>query len=647
VAILIDKIRVKNFRALQDVEVDLKSITLLVGANNAGKTTLLRALNTVLGVSRTQLNKDDLFIDKAGNQPANSIIIDVRIVPIDVHGQRVTTFEEPWRSRLGGQEIFQSESRLYEYVAFRAEYSFGREDAPLPTTYKLITDWQGAILGDEFNRITQIRSLLPMYLIDAQRDLQEDLKLRTSFFGKLVSQLERDYSEADLATLHQLIEELNNTAVSNSEVLSHLKIKLSELNRTTQTRGAGISINPFPKKIRDLHKGMKVDFQDNGSDSFGMEYHGMGTRSWASILTLGAYLDWELQQIAQLEEANEYFQPIAPIIGLEEPEAHLHPNAQRTLYSQMKTFAGQKIISTHSPYIAGQADLTELRHFYKAEDKAVISQILFRTEEDLEIQRLLDEIQANGGTPEINRQNQPIIANLRNIAKSKINEEEGRKIRKEIMQSKGELLFSKILVFFEGVTEEIALPVLLQHYPFGESPFERGVNFVGVGGKENYKPFLYVSKFLKIPCLVLSDGDGDTEQKVKAQILDVFGSEFVDLFVLDEGSDFEKYLLDTGLSVSVDKAIDVVEGIENYLDNKYIPDLNGQKRKGGTIREYTSQTGRIEAILDCMRENKTKYAEEIATQIVQSLQNDTDLQLPPKIRELFEKISEKLGINHS
>lgn len=644
--ILIDKIRIKNFRALQDVEVDLKLITLLVGANNAGKTTLLRALNTVLGVSRNQLNKDDLFIDKDGNQPADSIIIDIRIVPIDAHGQRVATFGEPWRGRLGGQEIFQLESRLHEYVAFRAEYSFGREDAPLPATYKLITDWQSVILGDEFNRVTQIRSLLPMYLIDAQRDLQEDLKLRTSFFGKLVSQLKDSYSPSDVEALEALIQELNEKAVTDSDVLTHLKTKLSELNRTTQTRGAGISINPFSKNIRDLHKGMKVDFQDNGSDSFGMEYHGMGTRSWASILTLGAYLDWELQQIDRLEEAGEEFQPISPLIGLEEPEAHLHPNAQRTLYSQLKKFAGQKIVSTHSPYIAGQADLTELRHFYKAEDKAVISQILFSTEEDLEIQRLSDEIQANGGTPEIHRQNQPMIANLKNIAKSKINEEEGRKIRKEIMQSKGELLFSKILVFFEGVTEEIALPVLFQHH-FGESSFERGVNFVGVGGKENYKPFLYVSKFLKIPCLVLSDDDGNARERVEAQISDVFGGEWEDLFVLDDGCDFEKYLLDAGFSVSIDNAIDVVEGIENYLDNKYIPDLNGANRSGGTIRNYTGGTGRMEAMLDRMRENKTKYAEEIATQIVQSLENDENLQLPPKIRELFEKISEKLGINPS
>jgi hypothetical protein len=45
--------------------------------------------------------------------------------------------------------------------------------------------------------------------------------------------------------------------------------------------------------------------------------------------------------------------------------AHLHPNAQKQLYSQINSIAGQKIISTHSPYIAAVAELGQIRNFYK------------------------------------------------------------------------------------------------------------------------------------------------------------------------------------------------------------------------------------------------------------------------------------------
>ena len=80
--ILIDKIRVKNFRALKNIEISLKTITILVGANNSGKTTMLRALNSVLGMSRNQINQDDLFIDNKGNQPSKEITIDIRIIQL-------------------------------------------------------------------------------------------------------------------------------------------------------------------------------------------------------------------------------------------------------------------------------------------------------------------------------------------------------------------------------------------------------------------------------------------------------------------------------------------------------------------------------------------------------------------------------------
>ncbi len=68
---------------------------------------------------------------------------------------------------------------------------------------------------------------------------------------------------------------------------------------------------------------MKVYFQDNNSDAFSMENHGMGTRSWASIITAGAFSSWEVKQsVAREAEGGDLYYPI---FALEEPEAHLHP----------------------------------------------------------------------------------------------------------------------------------------------------------------------------------------------------------------------------------------------------------------------------------------------------------------------------------
>ncbi|MBP6663970.1 MAG: AAA family ATPase [Chitinophagales bacterium] len=596
--ILIDKVRIKNFRSLKEVEVNLGLITLLVGANNAGKTTFLRALNTVFGFTKTQINSDDLFIDQNGNNLRNQegklepIIIDVRIVPVDNNGTRVTEFDDKWGGVFGGTIGLENENQFF---AFRTQITFLDEGDKTQTEQYFISNWDAPNPQPNDTFSNAVFKFILLYFMDAQRDLQEEAKLRNSYFGKLATQLK--YEGEDMETIKRLITELNQKAVENAPILTRLQNKLSELNRTTQTTGEGVSISPFAKNIRDLHKGMKVYFQDNGSDSFSLEYHGMGTRSWASILSFNAFIDWEIQNKAANAEA--YF----PLLALEEPEAHLHPNAQRTLYKQLKAVGGQKIISTHSPYIAAQAELHELRHFYKAQDFTQIGQILLA------------------------------------------NPEEDRKVRREVMNTRGELLFAKAMILFEGETEEQVLPILAAAY-LGCEPYEIGLNFIGVGGNGNYAPFLNMAKFLNIPCYIISDNDGNTQQRVENQITGTIGTLGLNndrFFLPDANCDFEKSLVDAGLNQQLVNAINECNDI-GYFPDRYIDDLNGQKRKGGTLREYKDANGvsneehKKQALLDCLREGKTEYATAIGHQLAANLNADGLVILPPVIKSLFDKI---------
>lgn len=641
-SILIDKVRIQNFRSLKNVEVNLQPVTLLVGANNAGKTTFLRALNLVLGVNKTSITRDDLFIDKDSNQPEKSIIIDIRIVPVDDKGKRTNEFGDEW-----GLKTFNTPQAdaTGQFFAFRTEIAFINEGDKYEFNQYFLSNWENPNPqeDDRLNNPNAFKALL-LYFIDAQRDLTDDTRLRTSFFGRLATQLDSDYDKKDLKEITDLVQHLNEKAVGKSTVLRHLKAKLSELNRTTQTTGEGVSINPFPKKVRDLHKGMKVDYQDSESDTFSMEYHGMGTRSWASILSFSAFSSWEAQ--IKAEKSEPYF----PILALEEPEAHLHPNAQRTLYRQLKSMAGQKIISTHSPYIAGQAELDELRHFYKAGDNVNVGQLQFTFDDEIKIKELRKEIEDTGNTLEIKRQNNPIIDQLKAEIKKKLDKDEARKIRREVMNTRGELLFTKAIVLFEGETEEQALPVFAKEYFNGWFPYELGFNFIGVGGKLNYRPFLNVAKFLNIPWYIFSDGDGNTEVEVKKQIKETFGESYQTLFVLDESADFEKYLVDSGFSDELITAINSIEG-DSHFPQKYIDEHHGQKRKGGLEKKYKDEEGKVIeaainiALVDCLREDKTKYAESIASQIVSKKDKDGNCVIPTKISALFGKISDDFMFN--
>ena len=145
----------------------------MVGANNSGKTTLLRALNSVLGITRSQINQDDLFVDKEGNKSSNEITIDVRIISVDENGVQIKHFDSKWSSKLGVGIQTDDEN---EFFAFRTKYLFGIDDVPT-ISYYLFSNWDNEQLkDDEFKGMNQLRNNIKMFFIDAQRDILEDSK---------------------------------------------------------------------------------------------------------------------------------------------------------------------------------------------------------------------------------------------------------------------------------------------------------------------------------------------------------------------------------------------------------------------------------------------------------------------------------------
>lgn len=575
--ILIDKVKIMNFRALRNVEVHLSKMILLVGANNAGKTSFLRALNSTLGGGA--VNKDDLFVDKDGVSPSNEIIIDVRIIPTDESGERQNEFETSWLSVFGEQ--IQSENGNQDFFAFRTKYSFdNQKDIPKKEMF-FISQWGiDPVEGDKLT--SKFFENIILYFMDAQRDLQLDLKSRASYFSKLATQIE--YNSTDLEDIEEKIQTLNEKAVSSSLVLKHLKTELKNLNDTTQTTGNGVEINPFPKRVRDLHKGMKVNFQDNGSDTFGLEYHGMGTRSWASILSFQAFIGWES------ELAEEKYNPYYPVLALEEPEAHLHPNAQRTLYLQLSKITGQKIISTHSPYITGQAQLEEVRHFYKAVDEVEVSQI------DL----------SSLGSKELNS------------------------IRLGIYASRGDVFFSKKIVLFEGETEEFSLPLFAEKH-FGTSPSALNIDFIKAGN--NYH-LLHLVKFLKTSWFIFSDYDNPTVEANLQSVLNKCGfgndpNSLDNVFTL--GNNFETYLYDDGYEAELKSTLKEIKE----------PVYHNEPHRIAKETEVAQENQRIEdlsrdSFLSELKDFKTK-ASFIYTRKI--LERTDGTHIPTKVKQLFETIS--------
>ena len=578
--------------------------------NNVGKTSILKALQLALG-SRYNITIEDFNIHDGIR--ASKIIVDVRIVSINDEGAREANFSEDWEIYFSADNL-QLDQDGNAMLCLRSIVSVNPTDSSFVFEQKALTKWEDANVNWKdiaTNEFRLKKDNIPFFYIEPQRDIIDDLKNKTSYLGKMLSHIADEYDAADLDEIERRIRELNEATINRSATLSDIQTMLAEVDSALDRRDSQVTITPFAKKLRDLNKNMSIQYGDT-HDSFPMDYHGMGTRSWSSIMTFKAFLKHNTDVIENSDADSKIYYPI---IAFEEPEAHLHSNAQKQLYAQIADMKGQKIIATHSPYIAASANLSEINVIYK------------------------DGNQVKCG----------------NLEPRNLDAEEQRKLRQKVINSYGEMFFSKAIVLFEGETEDQALPIFAERF-FGKPAFTYGINFISVGGAGQYFPFIYFCQKFNIPWYIFSDGEADTKTKVEKALQKALNDNTKTLascsnvFVIANDTDFEGMLLNEGYQTEIIQALQNLKGA-NCID-KYkhqhptkkvqrtsnCPTCN-QKWYDDVAVDYTLLAEQNEMLDKLMSGIKTGFGPEIAHQIV-----DANKPLPTSVQNLFNKIKADLQI---
>lgn len=594
-------VRVRNFRALSRIEVPLDHLTILLGANNAGKSSFLDALCTAVGAHRRNAGKEDIHLSLGEKDVPKDrqAIIDVQLRPTNAANEIIDTFPagSAWTS-LFGTNIGQDDD-FHDFVAIRAIIGWSAVHGEYRTERRFLKAWlpfsdfEDTETGD---RVTGTHlDPIGMHYIDAKRDMDEDLRLRSSFWRKMTDDL--GLPDADIEAAEELLNNLNSTLVSGSQVLKHVGTHLDNLRDVVSGDQSKVDISPVARSLRDLSKGLDVSITGDAGVSFPLVRHGMGTRSLASLLVFQAYASW------RSAEAGKEHNLVHSFLALEEPEAHLHPQSQRALYEQVQAIPAQVVVSTHSPYFVSQAELSGIRLFRKVGAESSVSPL-----------------------------------NTDSISDNEI-----RNIQQKVMLTRGDLLFARGIVLFEGETEETALPIFAQAY-WGDSIHRIGLSFVSANGAGAYHPFIWLANQLDIPWFIFSDAEEDPLKKLDACLTKIgvnTHSTNPHVIALSPGNDFEAQLIADGYSEAIEEALKSVNNDAAYLDN-FIAVQNGQKGKKGIIKNYNTANGRQLALVDAMRQNKTRAAREVADQIV--ISTDQSLRIPPHVRQLFSVIDEKLAI---
>lgn len=345
--------------------------------------------------------------------------------------------------------------------------------------------------------------------LDALRDAKRYLSpgrnsIISSFFSEIVDEKEKV----------KLINNLNKSidACGISEVINKFTDECIEKHFKSmifKDDEINIAMKSIEQDFDTFTKNWKLMLPVDDSDYLEIHQNGLGYNNLIYMAILLSKCD----EISKNDGETIYI-PIC----IEEPEAHLHPQLQNSFFRYLneinKNMNLQIFITSHSPTLVSKTDLNSL---------------------------ILVENQGNN----------IITQNLTNLFENK---DDLKYLKKFLDVTKSQLLFAKKVLFVEGVTEALLIPVFADIYGFNLD--ENGVEVVNLSGLsfKRYAPLFSDDNILNIKGVFLTDDDrnldgkpSDTSKsimKFKNKNLKVFCSKKTFEYDLIKTNDFNSLILD-------------------------------------------------------------------------------------------------------
>jgi len=412
---LLKTIHIQNFRLLRDVTLTFEDgITVIVGRNNSGKTSLTELFRRLLGDTSPSFRLEDFscathssLLDAYGLARLSNDLGEVRAT-LPVIEVRLTVSYAAVFGPLGPLSHFIVDldpACTDASILIRYELKDGAIDSLYagfdfdPTTadptqiavfFKGMKERVPKLYGvslqavdpnDASNRKKldwkALQTLLRSGFINAQRWLDDTTHRENDVLGKVLESLFKT-ARSELADENdQKVAAKLDTAVEDMRLKldSEFNDNLSELMPTLELFGYPGLTDPVLRTEttldvqRLLVNHTKIRYAGVGSVSLPEAYNGLGPRNL--ILILLQLLEFFKAYKAEKES------PGIQLIFIEEPEAHLHPQmaevfirklseitaAFATQYNDGEPWPVQFVVSTHSSHMANEARFETIRYF--------------------------------------------------------------------------------------------------------------------------------------------------------------------------------------------------------------------------------------------------------------------------------------------
>jgi putative ATP-dependent endonuclease of the OLD family len=535
----ITKIQVRNFRLLRDTVIDLEDdLSVIIGKNNCGKTSLLLILDKFIGYgySKNSFSFDDLNIHLKEEIKAR-VSEDVTAEPFPFMGISLKLFieygDDDDLSNIGNKVIMDldPENRV---VVLAFEYSITNERfQSLKSEYRAYCDKRKAeskkqkdvfaFLKEQHTNYFNIKWKSLFYDLEKQAENEKifiDLKKEKIPLDKIICfkwvSARRSVSNKDSeralsmqsSKIYKKLEASNN----NPDVIERFKDTLSntddELDKVYQVlfdevisdvkRFGGVKAEDSIIKIvsslqhRDLLEENTTVMYGIGATGHALpeNYNGLGYMNLISMIFEIKILLHEFQK-----EKNEKPSDIN-LLFIEEPEAHTHPQMQRIFIKNIKMLLQngvvredsenrklQTILSTHSSHIVSESDFEDIKYFK-------------RTPEGI-FSKNLKDLRAEYG------EEKPYYKFLKQY----------------LTLHRSELFFADKAIFIEGDTERILLPSMMKKIDQDDIEHEKkeglepslpllsqNISIIDVGGR-HFDIFDKFINFVGIKTVIVTDID--------------------------------------------------------------------------------------------------------------------------------------------
>lgn len=509
----IKSIAIHNFRSLQDVTFNLYDYSILVGANNTGKTAILTALR-IFYENDIKYNDENDFPKFPVKDNESWIEINFRLTNNEfatlkdeyknpgniLKVRKYLKSEDSDKVKVGQSNIYGYENRVLSKNLFYGARNISQAKLGDVIYIPEVTETDETLKLSGPSPLRNMLNFVVKKVVKTSKSFQE---LTTAFEG-FDDKFREEQSKEGLS-LHSLEEDIN-------ESLKEWKMRF------------GININPLkPEEIvKNLVSHALID------ESLGKEVSIKNVGQGLQRHIIFTLLQLSSKYVEKKEYEKKEFAPDFTLLLFEEPEAFLHPCQQECLNRNLQTFSSnegqQIIISTHSPIFVSK-NVEELPSLVKlAKDSQGITRLYQISEKAKKLiieensqlveflrDKLKDKSIESSVKQEIERRYIDITDDVRRM------EEESMRYMLWLDATRCAAFFSEIVLLCEGPSEKIFIEYLIENE--WKDLAEKRACILDVMGKYNIHRFMNLFKELGIRHSILLDKD---ENKIVQNFINEF-----------------------------------------------------------------------------------------------------------------------------